>query len=237
MIQIGTLSPKGVSVCLLYLHGKFFDQLGSKLKIIKMAEEVKKEKENEMNAQEEVQDKNTTETIEAPEEQAKEDEKEGKKKKSKKDKKDARIEELTAKLDELSDKHLRLQAEFDNFRRRTIKEKADLIKSGGESVLVNILPIVDDFERALESLKNVADDDAGKQGTLLIYNKFKEFLKQSNIKEIDAHNQDFDVDVHEAITKIPAPDEKLKGKVVDIVQKGYLLNDKVIRFAKVVIGE
>lgn len=163
--------------------------------------------------------------------------KEEKKKKLKKDKKDAAIEEMAAKLEELSDKHLRLQAEFDNFRRRTLKEKAELIKSGGESVLVSILPVIDDFERALGLLKNVADEDAGKQGTLLIYNKFSEFLKQNNVKEINALNQDFDVDLHEAITKVPAPEENMKGKVVDVVQKGYTLNEKVIRFAKVVIGD
>jgi len=157
--------------------------------------------------------------------------------KHKKDKNEVIIQELGEKLAEITDKHLRLHAEFDNFRRRTMKEKADLIKSGGESVLINILPIVDDFERALISLKDVSDDDAGKKGTQLIYSKFSEFLKQNNIKEIDAINQDFNVDLHEAITKIPAPDEKLKGKVVDVLQKGYWLNDKVIRFAKVVIGE
>jgi molecular chaperone GrpE len=161
----------------------------------------------------------------------------GKKRKSKKDKKQIEIDELKDQLNNISDKHLRLQAEFDNFRRRTMKEKADLIKSGGESVLINTLPIIDDFERALDSLKDVADDDAGKQGTTLIYNKFKEFLKQNNVKEIEALSQDFNVDLHEALTKIPAPDEKLKGKVVDVIQKGYLLNEKVIRFAKVVIGE
>ena len=166
-----------------------------------------------------------------------ENEKSGKKRKPKKDKKEELLEELNQKLTELTDKHLRLQAEFDNFRKRTLKEKADLIKSGGESVLVNILPVIDDFERALESMKNVSEEDTGKQGTLLIYNKFKEFLKQNSVKEIEALNQEFDVDLHEAITKIPAPDEKLKGKVVDVIQKGYLLNDKVIRFAKVVIGE
>lgn len=160
-----------------------------------------------------------------------------KKTKHKSDKNEVLVQELGEKLAELNDKHLRLQAEFDNFRKRTMKEKAELIKSGGESVLINILPIVDDFERALVSLKDVPDDDAGKKGTELIYSKFSEFLKQNNIKVIDALNQDFDVDHHEAITKIPAPDEKLKGKVVDVLQKGYLLNDKVIRFAKVVIGE
>ncbi len=164
-------------------------------------------------------------------------EKSSNKKKPKKDKKQAEFDELKTKLADLSDKHLRLQAEFDNFRRRTMKEKIDLIKSGGESVLINILPVIDDFERALESLKDVSDDNAGKQGTELIYNKFEEFLKQNNVKEIEALNQDFDVDLHEALTKIPAPNKKLKGKVVDVIQKGYLLNEKVIRFAKVVIGE
>ncbi|WP_297089535.1 nucleotide exchange factor GrpE [uncultured Draconibacterium sp.] len=165
------------------------------------------------------------------------EDKKGKKKKSKKDKKEEQLEELGQKLQEIQDKHLRLQAEFDNFRRRTLKEKADLIKSGGETVLVNILPVVDDFERALDSMKELAEDDAGKQGTILIYNKFQEFLKQNNVKEIEAQNEDFDVDLHEAITKIPAPNEELKGKVVDVIQKGYCLNEKVIRFAKVVIGE
>jgi len=163
--------------------------------------------------------------------------KEDKKKKLKKDKKDIVIEELNAKLEEISDKHLRLQAEFDNFRKRTSKEKAELIKSGGESVLINILPVIDDFERALNSLKNIPEDDAGKQGTVLIYNKFRDFLKQNNVKEIETTNVNFNVDLHEAITKISVPDESLKGKVVDVIQKGYLLNEKVIRFAKVVIGE
>ena len=164
-------------------------------------------------------------------------EKPSSKKKSKKDKKQAELDDVKNKLADITDKHLRLQAEFDNFRRRTMKEKVDLIKSGGESVLVNILPVIDDFERALDSLKDVADNDAGKQGTALIYNKFEDFLKQNKVKEIGALHQDFDVDLHEALTKIPAPEKKLKGKVVDVIQKGYLLNEKVIRFAKVVIGE
>ncbi len=177
-------------------------------------------------------------TIDTPKaEETDSSEETGKKKKSKKEKREAKIEELGEKLQDIQDKHLRLQAEFDNFRRRTMKEKIDLIKSGGESVLINILPVIDDFERALDSLKDVPDDDAGKQGTTLIYIKFEEFLKQNNVKEIDALHQDFDVDLHEALTKIPAPKKKLKGKVVDVIQKGYLLNEKVIRFAKVVIGE
>lgn len=167
----------------------------------------------------------------------KEDKKDQKKKKAKKENKETIIEELGKKLEEINDKHVRLQAEFDNFRKRTMKEKAELIKSGGESVLINILPVIDDFERAIDSMKEISDEDAGKQGTLLIYTKFQEFLKQNNVKEIEALEKDFDVDLHEAVTKIPASDKKLKGKVVDVIQKGYVLNEKVIRFAKVVIGE
>jgi molecular chaperone GrpE len=203
-----------------------------------MAEE-KKNKEAEVEVEEVKQESANTEEAkqeDSPKDEAPE-EKPEKKKKSKKEKKKSELEALDEKLADITDKHLRLQAEFDNFRRRTIKEKVDLIKSGGESVLVNILPVIDDFERALDSLKDVADDDAGKQGTSLIYTKFEEFLKQNNVKEIDAQHNDFDLDLHEALTKIPAPEEKLKGKVVDVIQKGYLLNDKVIRFAKVVIGE
>ena len=161
---------------------------------------------------------------------------EEKKKKSHKDKSEVKLQELEMKIGELTDKHLRLQAEFDNYRKRTLREKADLIKSGGESVLRNILPVIDDFERALDSLKNISDDDSIKQGTLLIYNKFKEFLSANNVKEIEALHQEFDVDHHEAITKIPADDDKLKGKILEVIQKGYTLNDKVIRFAKVVVG-
>ncbi|HPF52045.1 MAG TPA: nucleotide exchange factor GrpE [Draconibacterium sp.] len=195
-----------------------------------------KEKNETVSAKEDLKEK-VAEEIHEEKEKNEAEHKTDKKKKDKKDKKDLKIEELEGQLQEIQDKHLRLQAEFDNFRRRTLKEKADLIKSGGETVLVNILPVIDDFERALDVMKEVADEDAGKQGTLHIYNKFKEFLKQNNIKEIEAQNQPFDVEYHEAITKIPAPSDELKGKIVDVVQKGYCLNEKVIRFAKVVIGE
>lgn len=201
----------------------------------------KQNKEKQVNKEEQnVQPQETSvnnETIQTEKEEVHEETKSHKKSHPKKDAKDEAIEELNAKLAELTDKHLRLQAEFDNFRKRTIKEKAELIKSGGEAVLMNILPVIDDFERALNSLKEVPETDAGKQGTQLIYNKFNEFLKQNNVKEIEAVNQEFNVDLHEAITKIPAPAEELKGKVVAVVEKGYVLNDKVIRFAKVVIGE
>jgi molecular chaperone GrpE len=186
---------------------------------------------NEEIISENISEKDNSENSKSTEDQ------EDRKKKHKKDKKDIQIEELGLKLVELSDKHLRLQAEFDNYRKRTMKEKAELIKSGGESVLLNIFPVVDDFERALATIKDVSDEDMVKKGILLIYNKFRDFLKQNNIKEIDALNQTFDVDVHEALTKIPVNDDSQKGKVVDVIQKGYLLNEKVVRFAKVVIGE
>ena len=195
----------------------------------KQEEEVKDRVSSEKVNGENNSNENNEESVEEPNENDK--------KNTKKDTNEDHIKQLEEKFEELSDKHLRLQAEFDNFRRRTLKEKADLIKSGGETVLTGVLSIVDDFERAIESMKEISDDDTGKQGTLLIYTKFKDFLKQNNVKEIEALHQDFDVDLHEAITKIPAPEKKLKGKVVDVVQKGYTLNDKVIRFAKVVVGE
>jgi molecular chaperone GrpE len=154
-----------------------------------------------------------------------------------KDKSQERITELENLLIEMADKHLRLQAEFDNFRKRTLKEKAELIKSGGETVLSNILPIIDDFDRALVTMKDVAEDDPAKIGFLLIFSKFKEFMRQHNVKEIEAAGNYFDVDLHFALTKIPAPSDDLKGKVVDVIEKGYILNDKVLRHAKVVIGE
>ncbi len=141
------------------------------------------------------------------------------------------------KLDELNDRYLRLAAEYDNYRKRTLKEKMDLTKTAGADILINILPVMDDFERALGHLDQANDMIAVKDGITLIYNKFSEFLKQRGVKEIEAKEKDFDTDLHEAITKIPAPNEELKGKVVDVVEKGYYLYDKVIRFSKVVVGE
>ena len=148
-----------------------------------------------------------------------------------------KIKELEEIIAFKNDQHLRLQAEFDNYRKRTLKEKMELIKSGGESVLINVLPVIDDFERALQSMENKHEETAIKEGINIIYKRFNDFLKQNGIKEIEAKEQNLDTDLHEAITKIPAPTEELKGKIVDVIQKGYMLNDKVIRFAKVVIGE
>lgn len=141
------------------------------------------------------------------------------------------------KLAELQDRYLRLSAEYDNFRKRTLKEKIDLQKSANESLLQALLPVADDFERAMQSVHEAKDIEAVKEGMGLILGKFIGFLNQQGVKEIEAVHKDFDTDLHEAITKIPAPTKKLKGKVVDVVQKGYFLNDKVLRFSKVVIGE
>ncbi|MGD0343042.1 MAG: nucleotide exchange factor GrpE [Bacteroidales bacterium] len=141
------------------------------------------------------------------------------------------------KLAEMQDRYLRLSAEFDNYRKRTLREKMELTKHAGENILISIIPVMDDFERALKLMENASDGNAMKSGIDLIYNKFSEFLKQNGLKEIEALNKDFNVDVHEAVTKVPVQDESMKGKVVEVVVKGYWLNDKVIRYSKVVVGE
>ena len=145
--------------------------------------------------------------------------------------------ELQSKYHQLNDNYLRSLAEFDNYRKRTLREKADLIKTGGESVLINMLSIVDDIERGLSSTREAQDIEAVKQGMELVYSKLQSFLKQQGVQTIETEGKTFDTDLHEAITTFPAPKKELKGKVLDCVQKGYLLNDKVIRFAKVVVGE
>lgn len=157
--------------------------------------------------------------------------------KGKKEDKDQQIEELGYKLAEINDKYLRLSAEFDNYRKRTLKERMELTKSAGEQVLERILPVMDNFERALKSMEVATDVPALREGVELIYTNFKDFLAQNGVKEMECLHTDFDPDVQEAVTKIPAPTEELKGKVVDCIQKGYTLHDKVIRFPKVVVGE
>ncbi len=147
------------------------------------------------------------------------------------------IEELKAQLDEQKDRYLRLSAEFDNYRKRTLKERSDMLKTVNGDTLSGMLPVLDDLERAMQSMQKATDVDAVREGVVLIYNKIQEFLKSKGIVEIDAMNQVFDTDLHEAVTKIPAPTEDLKGKVVDVIQKGYKIDTKVIRYAKVVVGE
>ena len=147
------------------------------------------------------------------------------------------LNEANEKIATLEDKYLRQVAEFDNYRKRTIKEKAELIKNGGERAIESILPVLDDFERALA---NMAKDENAAEimtGVELIYNKFTGILKQNGLQKIETEGADFNTDFHEAIAIIPAPNEALKGKVLDCVQAGYTLNDKVIRHAKVAVGE
>ena len=141
------------------------------------------------------------------------------------------------KYEALNDTYLRLIAEFDNFRKRTIREKADLIKSGGATVLTNLLPVVDDFERAMNTLQNTEDLTAANEGVKLIYEKFISYLSQQGVKVIEAVGQPFDTEYFEAIATIPASEENMKGKVIDCVQTGYILYDKVLRHSKVVVGE
>ena len=147
------------------------------------------------------------------------------------------LEKANQEIEEQKDKYLRLSAEFDNYRKRTMKEKAELILNGGEKSINSILPIVDDFERAIKNMENATDVTAVKEGVELIYTKFMNVLGQNGVKVIETKGQPLDTDYHEAIAVIPAPDEALKGKILDCVQNGYTLNDKVIRHAKVVVGE
>lgn len=142
-----------------------------------------------------------------------------------------------AKCVELNDAHLRLMADFDNFRKRNIKEKADLIRNAGESILTELLPIVDNFERALESMQKADDVKAVSEGVELIYTQLMNMLKGQGVTVIETKELPLDTDLHDAITTIPAPTPELKGKIVDCVKKGYKLNDKVIRHAQVVVGE
>lgn len=147
------------------------------------------------------------------------------------------LAELTEKCADLADKNLRLMAEFDNYRKRTQREKADIIKNAGEHIFKDMLPIIDDFERALSSITPTKENASLREGVELIYNKFINFLSQNGVKPIETENAEFNVEFHEAITTIPAPDASLKGKIVDCTTKGYMLNEKVLRFAKVVVGE
>ncbi|MDL2211130.1 nucleotide exchange factor GrpE [Bacteroides sp. OttesenSCG-928-M17] len=148
-----------------------------------------------------------------------------------------KVEELTEQIEEAKDKYLRLSAEFDNYRKRTIKEKAELILNGSEKSISNILPVIDDLERAVSTTKESDDTDAIMKGIELIYSKFISILSQSGVTVIETKEQPLDTDYHEAIAVIPAPTEELKGKILDCVQTGYTMNGKVIRHAKVVVGE
>ena len=147
------------------------------------------------------------------------------------------LAEAQQMVNEERDKYLRLAAEFDNYRKRTLKEKAELIKNGGEKTLTAILPVLDDFERALKNMEATEATQAMKEGVELIFTKFNKVLAQEGLQKIETEGKDFDVDYHEAIALIPAPSEDLTGKILDCVQTGYTLNDKVIRHAKVAVAQ
>ena len=148
---------------------------------------------------------------------------------------DPRIALLTEELAQAKDKYLRLSAEFDNYRKRTLNEKYELIKAAGEDVIKSLLPVIDDFDRTFEAMATQADVKVLREGTELIYDKFLSVLKSKGLSAIDVTDKDFDPDIHEAVAKIPSDDKK--GKAIDVIQKGYSLNDKIIRYPKVVVGE
>ncbi|MDK2841540.1 MAG: molecular chaperone GrpE [Anaerophaga sp.] len=212
----------------------------------KVTEENKKQEEKQNTGQQKSNKKAESETKTTDRQEVEEQEKKTEvveesreEQECKEAKEDARdeIELLKRQLEDLNDKHLRLIAEYDNFRKRTLREKMELSKSAGEGLLLALLPVIDDFDRARAHLGTASDLDAVKEGIDLIYNKFQEFLKQHGVTEIETEEQEFDSEWHEAVTKIPAPSEDKKGKIIDCIQKGYKLNDKVIRYPKVVVGE
>jgi len=194
------------------------------------------------NIQDEVQDEQKTDnTVDHKDKKADKKSKKSKKSKAKKETKEQKLQrefdELNEKHVQLNDDYLRLFSEFDNFRKRKNKEIADLYITAGEKMILAIIPTIDDFERALQHIGDSEEAQAHREGLELIYNKFLNILKQNQVAEIDAKGKDFDTDFHEAITRFPAPTEDMKGKVVDVTEKGYTMGEKVIRYAKVVVGE
>jgi molecular chaperone GrpE len=197
---------------------------------VKLSEEEQQQSKeavaNEHNEVQEDQDNDLHETAKK---------KENKKRKGKAQ--SAETETLKKEMAEINDKYLRLYSEFDNYRRRTSREKLEMAKTASESLIVELLPVLDDFERAIKSAEESKDCDAVKDGMTLIYNKFNSILQKKGLSSIDAVGKDFDTDYHEAISYLPAPSEEEKGKVIEQVEKGYTLQEKVIRYAKVIIGQ
>ena len=189
----------------------------------------------------EQEEKTVEETVENTEEATKEEATEEQPKQTEAPKVDAKkeptIESLQKELGEMKDKYLRIFAEFDNYRKRTIKERQDIIKLAAKDSLGALLPAVDDFKRAIKISEENENEENVPEGIVLIYNKLYKALEQQGIKEMESTGQDFDPELHEALTKIPAPTEELKGKVIDTIERGYYLNDRIIRYAKVVVGE
>lgn len=191
-------------------------------------------KEQEQVKEEELQQEETqTEAQNAEVESQNAEEEQPAKEETPKDK----IAALQAELEKSQKEYLFLMAEFDNYRKRTVKEKAELIKNGGEKAMLGLLPVIDDFERAIDAIDKSSDVEGLKEGVDLIYNKFMKYLESQQVKPMESTGTDFDADIYEAVTTFPAPDESMKGKVIDTVQKGYTINEKVLRHAKVVVGQ
>lgn len=191
-------------------------------------------KEQEQVKEEELQQEETqTEAQNAEVESQNAEEEQSAKEETPKDK----IAALQAELEKSQKEYLFLMAEFDNYRKRTVKEKAELIKNGGEKAMLGLLPVIDDFERAIDAIDKSSDVEGLKEGVDLIYNKFMKYLESQQVKPMESTGTDFDADIYEAVTTFPAPDESMKGKVIDTVQKGYTINEKVLRHAKVVVGQ
>lgn len=186
-------------------------------------------------AEESIGAQGETESKDKPDEQEKADREEAADEQGEAQAEKEQDENWESKYNQLNDKHLRLFSEFDNYRKRTMREKADLIKSASAELIKEMLPLIDDMDRALEAVPE--EQEEARQGMLLIRDKFVKLLKQKGLKEMDSKGKEFNTDYHEAITQIPAPSEDMKGKVVEVVEKGYFLNDKVLRFAKVVVGK
>jgi molecular chaperone GrpE len=193
-----------------------------------MAEENLEQQEEQVN--EEVQNPEVTEVVEQVEKDIKEETLE------QTEKEVSEVQKISKELLEMKDKYLRLYSEFENFRKRTQKEKTELIFTANEDVILSLLPIVDDFERGMKANVDTEEVAVVKEGVQLIYDKFEKLLNAKGLKPINATGQEFDTELHEAITQIPSPDEEMKGKVIDEVEKGYKLGDKVIRYSKVVVG-
>lgn len=200
---------------------------------INMDAQEKKNEEMKMAAEETTEQTNEQPTEDVAEQEAEQTEKEL----APEEKLQAEIDKLTKEEEELKDKYLRLSAEFDNYRKRTLKEKTELILNGGEKAFTAVLPVIDDLERALATMQKATDVEAVKEGVSLIYNKFLQILGQNGVKPIETKEKELDTDFHDAIAIIDAPSKELKGKILDCVETGYTLNDKVIRHAKVVVGK
>lgn len=203
-----------------------------------MTEKKKKDKEQELE-KEAVEKENVTQadTVENADTEGEKLAEEAAEVLSDTDKLSAEIETLKAQIDKQHNDYLLLMAEFDNYRKRTLREKADLLKNGGESCMKAILPVIDDVERAMQAIESSTDIAALKEGLNLIYSKFRAYLEQNGVKEIETKDVDFDPEKHEAIAQIPAASSEQKGKIIDCTQKGYTLNDNVIRFPKVVVAQ